>query len=252
MIDLGKPISAYRGFLSRCLPPSLKFRGVYASFEEASANAPKGLLIGYDHEAVANIHEWQADAVLASDYPVLFWLRECLRSGSRIFDFGGNLGVSFYAWQDYLLYPDDFRWMVCDVPAIIERGRKLAVARNERRICFTSSFGDAEGCDVLLTSGCLQLVETPIIRLLGQLKTLPEHLLINRIPLNKSHAAVTLMNLRRLVAPYHVFHRDRFIAEVESLGYKLRDIWTADDHSCWIPFYPEYSVESYSGLYFQR
>jgi putative methyltransferase (TIGR04325 family) len=254
LIDLGKPIPAYREFLNRCPPSHIKFRGVYTSFEEARANVPKGARIGYDHEETAGIHEWQANTALASDYPVLFWLRECLGSESagRVFDFGGNLGVSFYAWQNYLSYPDHLHWMVCDVPAIIERGRKLAVARDEKRISFTTSFGDAEGFDVLLASGCLQLVESPIDQLLAQLKNLPEHLLINRIPLNESRAGVTLMNIGSLVAPYHLFHRDAFIARVESLEYKLIDIWSADDHVCWIPFYPEYSVEAYSGLYFRR
>lgn len=252
LVDVSKPIPVYRRFLNRCLPSRLTFRGVFTSFEEARANASKGVRIGYDHEEIAGVHEWQARVVLASDYPALFWLSQCLRNGSRVFDFGGNVGVSFHAWQTYLSYPEDLHWRVCDLPAIVARGRQLAVAKEESRISFTTSFGDAEGFDVLLTSGCLQYVEAPISQLLAQLKTRPEHLVINRIPLNASRASVTLQNTGWAVSPYHVFHRDQFITDLTSLGYELRDIWSCDDHRCWIPFYPECSVESYSGLYFRQ
>jgi putative methyltransferase (TIGR04325 family) len=252
LLDLGKPFSAYRAFLNGCLPSRIKFRGIYESFDEARANAPKGARLGYDHEEAAGIHEWQANTALDSDYPVLFWLTECLPGAPRLFDLGGNVGVSFYAWQNYLEFPDGLQWLVCDVPAVIERGRKLAVEKGDGRISFTSSFSDADGFGVLLTSGCLQLVEPPIATLLAGLKNLPENLLINRIPLNKSRSGVTLLNLGSVVSPYHVFNRDEFIAEVEDAGYRLIDIWSADDHCCWIPFYPEYSVEAFSGLYCRR
>jgi hypothetical protein len=49
-----------------------------------------------------------------------------------------------------------------------------------------------------------------------------------------------------------VFQRDRFIGELEALGYVVVDAWAVPDHSCWIPFYPEYSVESYTGLYLRK
>jgi hypothetical protein len=55
-----------------------------------------------------------------------------------------------------------------------------------------------------------------------------------------------------MVSPYQIFLRDQFIASLEALGYKLLDMWPDADHTCWIPFYPEYSVEAYSGLYFRR
>lgn len=252
VIDLGKPFRPYRRLLNSCLPSRLKFRGVYSSFAEARASAPRGAQVGYDHEGVASVHEWQADVTLASDYPAMFWISKCLRNASRLFDFGGNVGVSFYAWQHYLSYRDDLRWLVCDLPAVTRRGRQLALARQESRISFTSRFDEIEGFDVLLTSGTLQNVETPIAQLLSAIRSLPQHIVINRTPLNASRAGVTLLNTGEVISPYNVFHRDNFITELESLGYKLIDAWSNDDHCCWIPFYPEYSVESYSGLYFQR
>jgi putative methyltransferase (TIGR04325 family) len=237
LIDLGKPVRFYRNVLNRCLPSWIKFQGVYASFEEAQANAPKGVRSGYDHEEIAAAYEGQT--FLPSDYPALFWLREALHPGARVFDFGGSVGVSFYAWQKYFQYPDNIRWLVHDLPKVNQAGQRLALEKKEDRLHFTSRFEDADGCDFILTSGSLQYIETPVSDFLRKLNRLPPH-------------CVTLQNIRWMVSPYQVFLRDRFIASLEALGYELIDSWSDPDHTCWIPFYPEYSVEAYSGLYFRR
>jgi putative methyltransferase (TIGR04325 family) len=79
-------------------------------------------------------------------------------------------------------------------------------------------------------------------------------LLINRLPLHPSRECITLQNIGRLVAPYRIFRRDQFIGEISSLGYALVDSWVDPhpQHHCWIPFYPEFTVPAYTGLYFVR
>lgn len=250
--DIGKPIPLYPKILNSCTPSWSKHRGVFGSFEEARANVGRGLRIGYDHPEAAEMYMKYLSFVLPGDYPTIFWLREALQSGSRVFDFGGNLGISFYAFQKYLRYPEGIRWVICDVPAVIEAGRRLATKRQEKRLSFVSRFGDAEGCDTFLCSGTLQFVETPLRDLLQPLRQLPRCLLINRIPLHDSRECFTLHNNGVIVSPYHIFQKDRFIAEIESVGYKLEDLWTDATHYCMIPFYPEYSVSFYSGLFFTR
>jgi putative methyltransferase (TIGR04325 family) len=235
--------------LNKCLPSWIKFQGVYSSFDEARAHAPKGVRFGYDHEEIATAYQGQT--FLPSDYPAIFWMHEALQDGSRIFDFGGSVGVSFYLWQKYFRYPNNIEWLVCDLPAVVQAGQKLANEKNENRLRFTSCFEDANGFDFVLMSGCLQYIETPASEFLQKLKRLPRHLLINRVPLHRSRQCVTLQNIRWMVSPYQIFLRDRFIASLEALGYKLLDMWPDADHTCWIPFYPEYSVEAYSGLYFR-
>jgi putative methyltransferase (TIGR04325 family) len=81
---------------------------------------------------------------------------------------------------------------------------------------------------------------------------LPRHLLINRTAIHPSRACITLQNIRWMISPYHIFQRENFIQEIESLGYTLIDDWQDATHSCWIPFYPEHSVPSYTGFYFRR
>jgi len=250
LIDLGKPIPSYRRFLDRCLPSWVKFKGIYDSFQEAQLNAPKGVRYGYDHEEIAAAYGGQT--FLPSDYPALFWLREALQAGGRVFDFGGSVGTAFYSWQRYFRFPEDVRWLVCELPAVVRAGQTLVKEKKETRLEFTDRFEDAENFDFILMSGCLQYIEPPAAALLQTLKRLPRHLLINRIPLHQSREYVTLQNIRWMVSPYRILVRHQFIASLEALGYKLIDAWLDSDHTCWIPFYPEYSVEAYSGFYFRR
>ena len=44
------------------------------------------------------------------------------------------MGVSYYAYQPYLTYPQGMTWQVCDVPAVVRTGRELASVRDERRV----------------------------------------------------------------------------------------------------------------------
>ncbi len=252
LIDSGKGSPRYRHMLNRCMPASIKNRGVYESFEDASAAVPKGIRVGFDHNEIANVYKWFEDCLLSGDYPAMFWMRDLLERETRIFDLGGSVGITFYSWKRYISYPKNLEWVVCELPAVSREGTRLATERQEDRLRFTSDFRDAEGFEVVLMSGCLQYIETPAWKLLHQLKHLPRHLIINRIPLHDSLQCVTLQNVRWMVSPYRIFNRQRFIAELESCGYKLVDSWQDAEHSCWIPFYPEYSVDSYSGLYFRR
>ncbi len=250
LINLGKPIPAYRRFLNRCLPSWVKNRGVYASFEEARANAPKGVPLGYDHDEIALGYKDQK--FLSSDYPAAFWLREALQDGPTVLDLGGSVGISFYAWERYFAYPENLRWVVCEVPSVVNAGQKIAREQKEERLHFTSQIEQADGCNCLLASGSLQYLETSIADSLQRLTRPPRHLIINRVPLHSRHGCITLQNIRWAVSPYRVFQRDAFIAECESLGYNVVDAWTVPDHNCWIPFYPEFSVATYSGLYFRK
>jgi putative methyltransferase (TIGR04325 family) len=250
LATLAKPIPGARRFLSQCLPSSLKYRGVYFSFEDARAHAPKDVPLGYDHHEIASGYKDQR--FLSSDYPAAFWLRQALRDGATVFDLGGSVGISFYTWENYFSYPGNLRWVVCDVPAVIQAGEKIARERNEKRLHFTWQLEDADGCNCLLASGSLQYIESSLADSLKRLAHQPRHLIINRIPLHSTKECITLQNVRWAVSPYRVFHGDAFIAGCESLGYSLVDAWTVADHHCWIPLYPEFSVSAYSGLYFRK
>ena len=252
LIDFGKSSPAFRNILNRHLPSWVKYRGVFNSFEEALATAPNNIPVGFDHAEFGGHYKWLAEAPRAGDYPTMFWLQEALKRGSRVFDFGGNVGVSFFAWQNHIEFPADIHWMVEDVSSILDAGRAFVKERGETPIQFTDRFEDADGYDILLTCGCLQFVEPSLGTLLSSLEVLPRHIIINRLPLHASKECVTLQNIRWQLSAYHVFQYDRFVSELEALGYTLVDLWSDGDSNCWIPFYPEYSVESFSGMYLRR
>src|SRR6185295_18174932 len=131
-----------------------------ATFDEAKRNVPALITEGYDNSAAAGFYRERLDRVFSDDYPVLFWLRPLIREGIRVFDFGGHVGLHFYAYQQLVELPKSARWLVADVPAVCEAGAKLAT---ERGVAEQLSFGDGlaagDGSDVFLSSGALQYLE---------------------------------------------------------------------------------------------
>jgi len=229
------------------------FRGVYASFDEAIASAPKTKAIGYDDFNLALKYKDQLPSKVAQyDYPVLFWLSKIFEQNPpllSIFDFGGNVGTHFYVYSNLLNYPEGLKWVVCDVPQIVKTGRQLA---QERKVDleFTTEFTEANGKQIFIASGSIQYVESLSLSLsLSMLDKLPVHILINRLPLYDGKQFVSLQNGGEVFYPQYIFNRQEFISSLNELGYELVYSWEDGVDSCMIPFYPEYSVPVYSGLY---
>ncbi len=227
------------------------YRGVFQSFAEAEASAPSRR-IGFNHSELANIYEDRMDKVFPSDYPVLFWLSRAFLDSSSVFDFGGHVGIAFYAYRKYLEFPADLRWRVCDVADIAKAGQMLANTNGHSKLTFTTEFSDAHGFDILLAAGSLQFVEAPFSDKLRGLERRPRHILINKLPLHDGASFVTLQNTVHSFNPYKVENRRKFIDSVVSEGYELIDTWENADLSCRIPLHPEHSIKAYTGLYFRR
>lgn len=240
------------------------FWGVFNTFEEAIQAAPKTKSIGYDNEELAqeyqqmlenNNWENQGDSIFLYDYPVLFWLNLIINSNStNVFDFGGNVGVHYYSYRKYLEQSKkitsntNFKWTVCDLPEIIKAGKKIAEKREVKYLDFTSKFEDIVNKEIFLGGGVIQYVENFPEKLLSNYK--PQHLLINRIPLYDGQQFVSLQNGGKVFYPQYIFNKTEFIDGLTNIGYELIDIWGGTG-SCYIPFHPEKSVNSYSGLYFR-
>jgi putative methyltransferase (TIGR04325 family) len=235
------------------------FWGTYETFEHAIQAAPKTKPVGYNHTELANEYQqmleqenWEnSGRIIASyDYPILFWLQSIFAQGNKkIFDFGGNVGIHFYAYSKYLSYPDDLQWMVCDYPEIIKAGQKLAEKYSSSKLSFTADFNLVEENDIFLASGSVQYAENLLSKFYSNAR--PKHVLMNRLPLYNGKQFVTLQNGGSVFYPQCVFDRAEFIKMSINLGYELIDIWEDRNGSCIIPFHPEASVYSYSGLYFR-
>ena len=226
------------------------FRGVYRSFEEANLSAPASKPAGFDSASYAAEFADRRERVLSFDYPMLFWLRELLREGCVLFDFGGHVGTHFYSYSRYISYPPGMRWVVYELPAIRKAGEELARERGRGMLEFRSNVADADGADILVAAGSVQYVESPpLAEMLSALARKPAHLLLNKLPLYDGPQFVTLQNGSVAFHPQYVFNRTEFVTALTALGYRLRDQWSVETHPGLIPFHPERSFPFHSGLY---
>jgi putative methyltransferase (TIGR04325 family) len=246
----GAIADAYRRYFNGARGEDVRlFRGVFPSFETAALSVPSGHPLGYDNPASATrmLGEWLA--VHPSDYPVMFWLAKLLPGSKTVFDWGGSVGLKYFAFRRYLEYANDLEWLVSEVPAVVEVGREIARDQRATALRFTTDFTGMANADVLLASGVLQFIDDPFSGLRAQPR-LPRHLIVNKAPVYQLQSAVTLHNMGTAFCPYHLFNRRELVRAIETLGYRLVDEWRLPGVNCEIPFHPEHSIGAYTGFYF--
>jgi putative methyltransferase (TIGR04325 family) len=225
------------------------FRGIYPDFASAVAAAPKDKPIGFDNEASSLRLADDRHHIFPSDYPILFWLKSLLGEHDTVFDYGGNVGISYFGFEKYLAYPDGLRWVVYDVPAVAEAGRRIATEENARHLSFVTDFVELDGADIFLAAGVLQFVEDPL-KSLREAKRRPRHVLINTTPVHPhAPSTVTLHAFGTAFCGYHLFNRDTLLSELQALGYELVDEWKNPGKQCIIPGHPDHCIYDYSGFY---
>jgi putative methyltransferase (TIGR04325 family) len=237
------------------------YSGSYETFEAATRALPRDMA-GIDHVDMKDIDEriiapGSVEPMAATEYPVLFWLRQALDDGARtLLDVGGYVGHIFRQYDGYLAFPRDFRWTIFDVPQITAAGRKLAAREGLTGLDFTDAIDARADLDILFAAGSLQYMRENYLRdVLAVRPRLPRHVIVQRTPL---HAQKSFATIQSIVArargvsfcPYMVSHRGRFIEGLAGLGYRLVDSWEKE-RSLDVPFHPECHVGSYSGLYFR-
>ena len=225
------------------------FNGVYVDFAAAERAIPKDRNAGYDNERSASrgLNEWLA--IAPSDYPVLFWLSRLLPDATYLFDWGGNVGLKYFAYRTYLAYASSLTWCVSDVPAVVAAGKAIAEKEDARGLVFSTTLDELSRADILLADGVLHFIEDPL-GMLRRAPRLPEHVLLSKVPAYDSADTVTLQNMGTAFCPNHLFNRSRFVDNFIALGYRLVDEWRAPELGCIIPFHPERSIAGYSGFYF--
>lgn len=231
------------------------YRGIFDTFEQAIAAVPKHHKVGYNHADLAAQYEqdfYRYYKVIGTfDYPVLFWLKELLSENCTIFDFGGNVGNRFYGYTNYIQFPPNLSWIVCDLPEIVKIGEKIAHQEKRTEISFTTEFEQANETEILLASGSIQYLENEFLKQLSRLNQKPKHLLLTRLPLCEGKQFVTLQNGGLAFYPALVMNRTEFIRSACNLGYQLRDSWQDRSEPCLVPFHPESTHLTFHGFYFK-
>ena len=230
-------------------------RGVYRTFSEALQSVPKGAKGGYNqpeiskHTSAAKLTAArEADEFNQQDYPIVAWLASAFTNSSTVCDLGGNVGHAYYSYKKFLQYPHDFRWLVCEIPAVVKAGEELAKMGDNPGLYFTTEFAQTESSEILITCGTLQYIETPLAEMLRTLQRKPRHILINQVPFYDGETFITLQNIGYTFCPYKIQNLHEFITSLDALGYELIDCWKLN-RSCSIPFHPDRFVSNYEGFY---
>ncbi len=248
----GRPL--YRRYFSRPYRHGNAYHGVYASHAEALAAAPRSLSNTYDIDAATTMYRGEFEQVRACDYPVVYWLSRLLAEGVRdVFDLGGHLGQAYYGFRRYVDYPPGLRWRVHDVPRVMEAGRRWAAGHDDLgALRFADDAAEADGCDLLVSTGALQYLDYSLPELLGPMARPPGRVIVNLVPMHPERAYFTLQNLGIAICPYRVMCLPAFVDEMAALGYELRDRWELPERHIRVPFERWASIDAYHGMYFAR
>lgn len=224
------------------------FRGSYESFNAALRSAPNTKPKGYDNPDSAKLYKERTKILYSTDYPVLFWMEKINHDVSRIFDFGGHIGVHYYSYPKVLNFSKIKEWTVCDVESVCNEGKVFA-DRNDSlgRLNFVTDIKSCEGYDLFLANGSLQYLEWELHSKLKELSNPPKYLIINMTPLHPSNKTITLNNIGTSFCPYHIRRDDDFFKGLKQLGYTLLDDWKNEEKSCRIAFEPSRSLSFYRG-----
>jgi putative methyltransferase (TIGR04325 family) len=185
----------------------------------------------------------------SSYYAVMFHMQRMNLKGAKIFDLGGHTGMMFYEFDRRMGLPD-CSWLIYDLPAEIEVGKRLAASRSERRILFTRSWGDASGADLVIASGSLAYFETPLATMISKLPEKPKRVLINRTPLIDGSTKATVEEGGAWRIACTLYNKAELIGQLKAIGYELVDEWDCHEYFIRIVGKPEASALPCTGLYF--
>ena len=257
---LGGPLGrAVRVHLKRQLflssEGTASYYGVFGSFADARAWLPPSK--EFDHAPLAAQYiEIRCRRVFPYDYPVMLWLERAFQSGAtRVLDFGGSVGVHYYAYRRYIGMPAALAWRVVELPTMVAIGRSLAATNAAPALSFTDDLPQAvmaADSEIWLSAGAIHYMEDARpARLLKWCAVRPKHILLNKLPLYGGEDFVTSQNIGEgSFAPLHVFNRRRFIREIEEVGYTLWDRWAVPERALYLTGDSEHMLPSFTGLYF--
>jgi len=227
----------------------LRFRGAYATVEEATTDIRRGVLVGYDNEAILLRDYDLMCEITLQDYPILYWLRRLAPLTRVLLDAGGHMGTKYRAFRNHLDLDGEIEWVVYDLPAMVRAGRQRAADDGLNKLRFVDSLSEAPDADVLLASGILQYLDISFNDLLRQLPSMPRHLLLNKVQTREGPSVVTLENFIHAEVPYQIRNRTSFLASLDELGYDIVDEWIIPSLSHVIRTHPHLGSSISRGYY---
>jgi putative methyltransferase (TIGR04325 family) len=200
--------------------------GHFKSREEAQSFLRPHNRSTYDSNEIVQFNIDLYFGVQFFDWPVLFFLQTLLRENRLrvVTDFGGHVGVKFYAYRDLLNLPPGFEWQVFDLPAMVAEGRRRLPA-DVTSLRFFDDLESTSPCDALIFSGVLQYAESTIPEIIGSLPGKPHTVILNKVAVY-DESFYSLENYGRYWLPYHIFTLKELEQARTQLGYALSSSWT--------------------------
>lgn len=227
------------------------FSGCFDSYDEALAAIPQDRLSGWDSDAAASVFEAPLPRQ-PSVYPVMFWMSQALQAGDRIVDFGGGAAITQRQYTSRTALPPNVSWTVVETAAVARFGTRNVETGSLSDVRFVDSLAAAGGCEVFLSAGALQYMETGLELLESVLAARPRVVILNKLPLSDTADYWTLQNIGPAVCPYRVWRRADFMRSLSTQGYHVDDAWAVSELSCDIPFYPRLCVPEFTGMVLSR
>jgi putative methyltransferase (TIGR04325 family) len=227
------------------------FFGEHASYEEALKHCPNSFPKNYNNEKSAAMYFERMVQINYTDYPMIFWLEKFLFQCSHksVFDYGGHVGVSYYAYKKIVSFPQGHSWHVYDVPAVVKMGKKIAAKKNEQNIFFSEVLSKDNYFGLGFISGSPQYSKSFYADL--EKINLPNTIMLNMIPCTIDTEFFTLNNIGTAICPYHIFNKNEFESFFIKKGYQMLDSWCNEGKTCDVSYSTQKEV-SYYGWAFKR
>lgn len=227
-------------------------RGVYSSWQEAKAAS----LTTHKLRKITDIATYLAPKGVAihsladRDYPIVFYMREHLKPGTKILNVGGSLAKEYCSYKELLPFPGGIEWRISEVPEVVAVGNKMLKERDYPGVSYSTEIGGE--ADIFLICGALQYLEPSLPDLLLSLESLPQHVFISRVPMQSCvETFLTVQNIGSTAVPYRIENENSFIKSMNDAGFRLVDGWR-DRRKLNIPYYSEGNVSGYLGFYFAQ
>ena len=216
----------------------VRFWGAFETAEAARKHLADECPSNYAEADLTEVNRESFLQVHLFDYPIIFWLNKIQGEYKSLIDFGGHIGVKYYAYEKFLPHLQGINWTVVEVPFAVERGRKEASERGASNLTFSDSL-DNKQCDVLFISGAMQYASKSIGELLDSMHSFPRLIILNKLPVHLGADLYTLENFGNAKIHYRIFNKDNFDELLHRRGFRKIDTWTIPSREITIPFAEE-------------
>ena len=191
------------------------------------------------------------------DYPFLFhfnYISKKINKKVIVNDYGGSFGPHFNALTKYNTNKVK-EWNIYEEESIVDdlKQLNLSIGGHNSKLNFFKTNDLIKNCDIVYACGSIQYYDfdTPL-ELLNKIPQKPRFVIFNLFPIDSKikYNIYTLQNVFNQIVVNTIFSENKFINEMSSYGYKLKDQWKDYSANCNI-LNSDYNLPFYSGQFYE-